>query len=206
MCILTHQCEMCVRTHQDGEWGLAPPNPYLRPKSIPMQTQLIYLWTLWLLGACAGQPAPVPERTDSPAPVQLRADVWYPVSKLVDGDTFWIDDGTDKGAKIRLIGVDAPETRNAGNKQKHPMGKEVAAYVAGLLQGAQVRLELDVQHRDRYGRILAYVYLPDGTFLNAHLVEKGYAVLMTMPPNVRYADTFYQLQVQAREAGRGLWR
>lgn len=171
-----------------------------------MQIQLLYLCTLWLLGACATQPAPVPERTDSPAPVQLRADVWYPVSKLVDGDTFWIDDGTDKGAKIRLIGVDAPETRNAGNKQKHPMGKEVAAYVAGLLQGAQVRLELDVQHRDRYGRILAYVYLPDGTFLNAHLVEKGYAVLMTMPPNVRYADTFYQLQVQARAAGRGLWR
>jgi micrococcal nuclease len=75
-----------------------------------------------------------------------------------------------------------------------------------MLTGQRVRLELDVQHRDRYGRILAYVFLEDGTHLNAHLLEKGYALLMTVPPNVKYADEFYRLQVEAREAELGLWK
>ncbi len=66
-----------------------------------------------------------------------------------------------------------------------------------------VHLEFDVQQRDRYGRLLAYVYLKDGTFANAWLVEQGYAQVMTVPPNVKYQDLFLKLQ---REARRGLWR
>lgn len=68
-----------------------------------------------------------------------------------------------------------------------------------------MRLELDVDQMDRYGRTLAYVYLEDGTFLNAKLVEEGYAVIMTVPPNVKYVDLFIKLQKEARENRKGLW-
>lgn len=67
-----------------------------------------------------------------------------------------------------------------------------------------MRLELDVDQMDRYGRTLAYVYLEDGTFLNAKLVEEGYAVIMTVPPNVKYVDLFIKLQKEARENRKGL--
>jgi micrococcal nuclease len=134
-----------------------------------------------------------------------REHTWYPIKKFVDGDTFWIDDSTATGIKVRLIGMDTPEARNTGKKKKHPMGKEVSQYVETLLTGKKVRLELDVQSHDQYGRVLAYVFLEDGTHLNAHLLEKGYALLMTVPPNVKYADTFFNLQVRAREKGLGLW-
>jgi micrococcal nuclease len=143
------------------------------------------------------------EKLNQPLP---HEGAWYSLKKFVDGDTFWIDDSTSTGIKVRLIGMDTPESRNTRNKQKHPMGKEVADYVEQMLTGQRVRLELDVQHRDRYGRLLAYVFLEDGTHLNAHLLEKGYALLMTVPPNVKYADEFYRLQVEAREAELGLWK
>lgn len=63
-----------------------------------------------------------------------------------------------------------------------------------------------MQKRDKYGRLLAYVYLEDGTFVNAWLVENGYAMVMTVPPNVRHQELFLRLQREAREAKRGLWR
>jgi len=140
---------------------------------------------------------------DQPLP---RSGVRYRVKRVVDGDTFWIDDGTQNGRKVRLIGVDTPEPRDVSKKKKHPMGKEVSAYVSRLLSSRSVRLELDVKKTDQYGRVLAYVFLEDGTHLNAHLLEKGYAWLMTVPPNVRYADSFYALQQRARRAGLGVWR
>jgi len=62
-----------------------------------------------------------------------------------------------------------------------------------------------VEKHDRYDRLLAYVYLKDGTFVNAKIVEEGYASLMTIPPNVRYADLFLKLYQEAREKRRGLW-
>jgi micrococcal nuclease len=74
-----------------------------------------------------------------------------------------------------------------------------------LVGGRHVRLELDVRSRDRYGRLLAYVWLGD-TMVNAELVRRGYAQVMTVPPNVRYQDLFVKLQREARDAGRGLWR
>ena len=64
-------------------------------------------------------------------------------------------------------------------------------------------LEFDVKQRDRDGRLLAYVYLEDGTFVNAWLVEQGYAQVMTVPPNVKHHELFLKLQKEATEAGRG---
>lgn len=132
--------------------------------------------------------------------------VYYTVTRVVDGDTFWIDDGSEQGLKIRLIGVDAPEPRNNGKKMKGYFGTESSDYMKQLIEGKKVRLEYDVSRYDQYGRTLAYVYLKDGTFVNADLVKKGYATVMTIPPNVKYADTFVKLSQKARSQGKGLWK
>ncbi len=131
---------------------------------------------------------------------------WYRVTRVVDGDTFWIDDGSEKGLKVRLIGIDAPETRNTGTRMKGYYGDEASQYLTSLIDGRRVRLEYDVGRYDRYRRTLAYAYLPDGTFINADLVKKGYATVMTIPPNVRHAETFRTLAERARKRNRGLWK
>jgi micrococcal nuclease len=128
------------------------------------------------------------------------------VTKVVDGDTFWADDGTSKGLKIRLIGVDAPESRRTFKKQVGYFGKEAKTYLTNLLSGRSVRLEYDLNRTDQYGRTLAYVYLQDGTFVNAELVKNGFAMTLTIPPNVKFADEFVKLQEEARENNRGLWK
>ena len=138
-------------------------------------------------------------------PIVSSKDPVYPVSKLVDGDTFWVDNDTEEGMKIRLIGMNTPEHQNRWKKKEEPFGKEAKHYVDSLIWGTSVRLEFDVDSLDRYGRTLAYVYLEDGTFLNAHLIEVGMAMVMTYPPNVKYVDLFVDKQKEAREAERGLW-
>jgi len=132
-------------------------------------------------------------------------EVWYSVTKVVDGDTFWIDDGSEKGLKIRLTGIDAPEPRNSGRKVRGFLGNESSAYLAKLLKGKKVRLEYDVARYDRYSRTLAYAFLEDGTFINAEMVKNGYATVMTIPPNVRHARTFTRLSSEARREKKGLW-
>ena len=108
--------------------------------------------------------------------------------------------------KIRLIGVDAPESKNSRTKEMAYFGREASDYLTSLIAGRKVRLEYDVGQFDKYGRTLAYVYLEDGTFVNATLVKNGYATVMTVPPNVKYADTFLKLERKARNQKRGLWR
>ena len=130
---------------------------------------------------------------------------WFTVTRVVDGDTFWVDDGSEKGLKIRLIGIDAPEPRNTGTRPKGFFGAESTTYLQELLKGRRVRLEYDVARYDRYMRTLAYAYLDDGTFINAELVRNGYATVMTMPPNVKYAKTFTELAANARKQKKGLW-
>ena len=141
-----------------------------------------------------------------PAEAVTVADKWLTVTRVVDGDTFRVDDGSGQELKIRLIGVDAPEPRNNGRKLKGYFGAESSAYLTKLLEGKTVRLEYDVSRYDRYSRTLAYVYLKDGTFVNADLVKKGYAMVMTVPPNVKHADEFVSLAAKARKQKRGLWK
>ena len=131
---------------------------------------------------------------------------WLAVTRVADGDTFWVDDGSEKGLKIRLIGIDAPEPRNTGTRPKGFFGTESTIYLQELLKGKKIRLEYDVSRYDRYGRTLAYAWLGDGTFINAELVKNGYATVMTMPPNVKYAETFTKLAAKARKQNRGLWK
>jgi micrococcal nuclease len=85
------------------------------------------------------------------------------------------------------------------------MGREASKYTKRLVDSKRVKLEFDVDKHDRYGRLLAYVYLEDGTFVNARILEDGYGQVMTIPPNVKYADMFLKLQQKAREERKGLW-
>lgn len=130
---------------------------------------------------------------------------FYEIKKFVDGDTFWIDDGSEKGLKVRLIGVDTPETVHP-RKPVEYYGREASNFVKNLLHNKKVRLEFDVDTTDRYGRLLAYVYLKNGTFLNEALVKRGYAKVSTVPPNVKYADYFKRLERFARKNDLGLWK
>ena len=125
-----------------------------------------------------------------------------PVIRVVDGDTIHVRIGA-RVEKVRYIGVNTPEVHHP-RKGEEPGGREAAEVNRRLVEGKTVRLELDVQERDRYGRLLAYVWVGD-VMVNAELVRLGYAQVMTIPPNVRYQEIFVKLQREAREAGRGLW-
>ena len=125
------------------------------------------------------------------------------VVRVVDGDTIHVRIGA-RVEKVRYIGVNTPEVHHP-TKGEEPGGREAAEVNRRLVEGQAVRLELDVQERDRYGRLLAYVWIGD-LMINAELVRLGYAQVMTIPPNVRYQEMFLKLQREAREAGRGLWR
>ena len=98
-------------------------------------------------------------------PIKESESKYFFVTKVVDGDTFWVDDGSEKGLKIRFIGVDAPESRRTGRKEIGYYGQEAKEYMTKLLSGKRVRLEYDVGMFDQYKRTLAYVYLEDNTFV-----------------------------------------
>src|SRR2546425_13083923 len=125
------------------------------------------------------------------------------VVRVVDGDTIHVRVGA-RVEKVRYIGVKTPEVHDP-TKGEGPGGREAAEVNRRLVEGQAVRLELRVQERDRYGRLLAYVWVGD-QMINAELVRLGYAQVMTVPPNVRYQEVFLKLQREARQAGRGLWR
>lgn len=125
------------------------------------------------------------------------------VVRIVDGDTIHVRIG-DRIEKVRYIGVNTPEVHHP-TKGEEPGGREAAAVNRSLVDSRHVRLETDVQTRDRYGRLLAYVWVGD-VMVNAELVRRGYAQVMTIPPNVRHQALFGKLQREARESGRGLWR
>ena len=131
---------------------------------------------------------------------------YYRVTRVIDGDTFVVETSPGTEERIRLIGVDAPETRRPRNREVCHYAEDSKAFLTKMIENQMVRREYDVSKYDRYQRILAYVYLRNGTFVNAELVKRGYAVVMTVPPNVKHADTFVRLQREARENNRGHWR
>ncbi len=126
------------------------------------------------------------------------------MERVVDGDTIHVRvDG--RRERVRYIGVDTPESVKPGAPVEC-FAKRAAAYNERLVGGERVRLVLDAEARDRYGRLLAYVYRRrDGLFVNAALVRRGYAQALTIPPNVAHADRLRDLAADARRAGRGLW-
>lgn len=131
----------------------------------------------------------------------------YQVDAVVDGDTFWVLDKDSRRIKIRLIGIDAPETKNIFNKKKHPFGAHSKVHLDSMLTvNPYLKLTFDVDSLDQYGRTLAYAYLNNGTFLNEYLVRNGYARLMTISPNVKFEQLFYEAQIDARDREIGVWK
>jgi micrococcal nuclease len=126
------------------------------------------------------------------------------VIEVIDGDTaIFLWEGREE--KIRFIGVDTPETKHP-TKPTECFAQEAANFTRSLLTpGTSVFLEFDVQKRDRYNRLLAYVFLPDGRMVNEILLAEGYAQVMTIPPNVRYERRFLEAQREARRNAKGLW-
>jgi micrococcal nuclease len=148
--------------------------------------------------ACGGGTA----ATGTGAPDEPGAAV---VERVVDGDTVRVRVG-GRRESIRLIGVDTPESVRPGTPVEC-FAREAAARLRVLLPpGTRVRLERDIEARDRYGRLLAYVHRRrDGLFVNLALAREGYAQAATYPPNVAHSAEFVVAVAEARDAGRGLW-
>jgi micrococcal nuclease len=129
----------------------------------------------------------------------------YPVERVVDGDTLIVHiDGTR--TRLRLIGVDTPESVAGDTERNTPYGAIASDYVKELLEDTQIYLEYDLEREDSYGRTLAYVYLEDRvTMLERLLLENGHAEAIRVKPNDRYYNEFAALEEQARQAGIGMW-
>jgi micrococcal nuclease len=143
-----------------------------------------------------------------------KAGDYATVIRVVDGDTFELD----TKERVRLLGIDTPEkyeskkldrdveTSGMDKNTIKKLGQLASDYVKGFVEGKRVRLERDPTNddKDRYGRLLRYVYLEDGTCVNAKIVEDGYAQVYEQFP-VTKMDEFRKLQRDARENNRGLW-
>lgn len=156
---------------------------------------------------------PAPASAEAPAVATLVGIV----TRVADGDTVTVR-LRERTRPVRLIGVDAPEMRDSARLERElersrlsrtamtAMGRAARDFAVRRLLGKRVTLELDVERQDGYGRLLAYVWLSDGTLFNAELVEAGYARPYTVPPNVRHAARLRALGAEARKQRRGLWK
>lgn len=125
----------------------------------------------------------------------------FKVKRVVDGDTF----ETETKEKIRLIGVDTPETVKPGSPVE-TYGKEASDYTKKRLTGKTITAFTDTEDKDKYGRLLRYVFVDGETrMFNEELIAEGYANVMTVPPNVMYAKSFVKLEREARSQKKGLW-
>lgn len=169
----------------------------MTPKRIIIAVILVAagLYTQWLVQPDARHAAPEPTATPQPAPAGMVR-----VARVIDGDTIELEGG----ARVRYLGMNTPETVHP-TKPVECFGHEASNYNKQLLAGMLVRLEKDITNTDKYGRLLRYVYLPDGTFVNLKLVTDGYAYADTYPPDIAHAKEFVAAQRAAREANRGLW-
>lgn len=154
----------------------------------------------------ADTPEPSPE--ESPEPVEAAPDkppapgVASRVTRVVDGDTVEARYGGQE-VSVRLIGIDTPETVHP-SEPVGCLGREASAFTTRRLEGARINLEFDVERTDRYGRMLAYVWV-GGKLFNEEIVAQGFANVSTYPPNVKYEDRFLKAQRRARSNNRGLW-
>lgn len=146
--------------------------------------------------------APNLNQEDNPSNVDLSQMERTQVERVVDGDTIVVAEKR----KVRLILINAPESVHPDKKRNSEYGKRASAYLKDLLEGKTVYLERDVSDTDRYGRLLRYVYLPDGTLINEKIVMDGYANLSTYPPDVKYVHIIQAAEQFARENNLGLWK
>jgi len=158
-----------------------------------MRRSLVMVVAVLLAGACTNA---------RPAPTDGRATV----VRVVDGDTIVVRIG-GRDENVRILGIDTPET----HKPDSPVecfGPEAADRLGSLLpKGTVVRLVRDIEARDRYDRLLAYVYRDqDGLFIDLAMVADGFAGTLTISPNVAHRDELDRAAADAKAAQRGLWR
>ena len=135
-----------------------------------------------------------------PEPFPYESGGEHAVERVVDGDTLLLEGGT----RVRLLGVDTPETKHP-TLPADPLGLEAAEFVAERVEGRRVRLEFDRERKDRFGRVLAYVYVDDW-FLNEELIRAGYSEAEThFPYSAEMKRRFVQAEEEARAARRGGW-
>ncbi len=139
------------------------------------------------------------------------------VTRIIDGDILQALYG-EREKRIRLIGIDTPESR-VNKKAKRDsnmreqdikkiieMGRKAKEYVDGLVKrGDLITIEFDAQERDKHGRLLCYVFLSNGRMLNEEILKAGYAVILTIPPNVKYKEILLKAYEQAKDRKVGLW-
>jgi micrococcal nuclease len=160
-----------------------------------------------LLAACTGEPPTVapggPSSRGTAAQDVLVANA--SVVRVVDGDTI-VASIDERRETVRLIGIDTPESVKPDSPVEC-FGQEASAYTASVLpEGTSIRIERDVEARDDYDRLLAYVYrADDGLFVNLDIVRQGYAAVLTFPPNVAHAPEFVGAAREAEADSRGLW-
>lgn len=183
---------------------LRRPRPSFRPVRRPRLTRHNpWLLLVLVLLALAYWAARSPQRSESPRPTPAD-EGWSVVARVIDGDTLDLNDNR----RVRLIGVDTPEMgyspRARVEGTPDPLAEKATAFVRDAVEGKRVRLERGTEATDNYGRTLAYIYLEDGTLLNAELLRRGYArAYRRFPHPLR--DDFIALEEAARAARRGLW-
>jgi micrococcal nuclease len=167
--------------------------------------QASLLAAAFLLGGCGAAAGPAP--SNSAATLEpVGATETATVVRIVDGDTIVIDRGHGD-ERLRYIGIDTPESVKPDTPVQ-PFAELASEANQRLVERRTVVLERDVSETDRFGRLLRYVWLLDGsawTFVNLELVRDGFAHATTYPPDVRWTDTFRAAERSARDAGRGLW-
>lgn len=129
------------------------------------------------------------------------AQTWYTVKRVNDGDTIVLTNGW----RVRYIGIDAPEIDHE-NQKAQPYGYKAKSINKKLVLSQKIGLEFDEERHDRYGRLLAYIFLPDGSFLNSRMLENGLAFYLHRRPNVKYDKRLLQAQQEAMKTQKGLWR
>ena len=150
---------------------------------------------LLALSQFIGEYMPTPEVATSQESVLAQ------VVSVIDGDTIWVSiDGQEE--KVRYIGIDTPEPYKDGEPACY--SKEATTKNKELVVGRQVELVADTEDRDKYKRLLRYVYV-DNEMVNEVLVAEGYATIMTIKPNTAFASTFKTLEDEARAGKIGLW-
>ena len=129
----------------------------------------------------------------------------YTVVYVYDGDTISVRIGEEE-CRVRLIGVDAPESAHRDESKNTEEGKQAAQWLRDRLNNSRVYLEFDEQREDRFERLLAYVWLSDGeTLVEDEMLRSGMAQILPMEPNDRYAARFEKLELEAKRSGAGFW-
>ncbi len=130
----------------------------------------------------------------------IPTESYYPIKRIYDGDTILLENGT----KLRLLGINTPEVSKR-DKIADEGGEEAKQWLIAKLKGAKIKLRYDIEHKDKYGRVLAHVFTKNNEHINLQLIANGLAIVNIYPPNLKYVDKLIAAQQQAELQQLGLW-